>query len=274
MRLTLAVQGALVLAAGFQLLVLSEQTERFFAWTVEPPLTAAVLGAFYWTSLGLLVASLRERAWAHVRAAVPGVFAFTTLTLVTTLVHLDRFHLDSDDPITLFATWAWIVVYAVVPPALLAMLTVQARAPGIDPPRRAPVPAWFRGVIGAQGWFAVGVGAVMWIAPTTVADGWPWTLTELTARALASWLVGMGLVLAVGAVEADWERLRASLVSALLLGLLQAAALGRFADQVAWGRPAAWLYASWMISVTAIGAYGWAAVRRAGLTPPGPPRVR
>src|SRR5438552_2199911 len=42
MRRLLLVAGTLVFIAGTQLYVLSEQTSRFFAWTVDPPLAAAV----------------------------------------------------------------------------------------------------------------------------------------------------------------------------------------------------------------------------------------
>ena len=55
LRVVTAVASVLVLAAGVQLFVLTEHTDRYFSWTVAPALTAATLGAFYWTSLGLLV---------------------------------------------------------------------------------------------------------------------------------------------------------------------------------------------------------------------------
>src|ERR671915_308060 len=129
-----SLRAVVLVAAGFQLFVLTDHTERFFAWTVKPPVTGATLGAFYWTILGLLAASYREPVWARVRVAFPGVFAFTSLTLLATLVHLDRFHLGADDPITLIATWAWVAVYGVVPPALAAVLLMQRRGPGRQPP--------------------------------------------------------------------------------------------------------------------------------------------
>ena len=47
MRRMLYVAGCFVLIAGFQLFVLTDRTEDFFAWTIDPPLTAAFLGAGY-----------------------------------------------------------------------------------------------------------------------------------------------------------------------------------------------------------------------------------
>jgi hypothetical protein len=91
MRVLLLVFCVTVFTAGFQLFVLAEYTERFFAWTINPPLTAAFLGANYWGSLPLVLMSAREHTWA--RVAVPGVLVFTVLTLVATLIHIDRFHM-------------------------------------------------------------------------------------------------------------------------------------------------------------------------------------
>ena len=51
MRSLLIVAGVLVALAGIQLFVFSDRTDRFFAWTIEPPLTAAFLGASYWASV-------------------------------------------------------------------------------------------------------------------------------------------------------------------------------------------------------------------------------
>ena len=92
MRRLLYVNSALVLVIGIPLYVLSDQTDTYFAWTIHPPLTAAVLGAGYWASFVLELLSARERLWARTRLAVPAVLVFSTLTLAITLVHDDSSH--------------------------------------------------------------------------------------------------------------------------------------------------------------------------------------
>src|SRR4051794_16705447 len=139
MRIMLYIAGGLVFAAGFQLFVLTEMTDRYFAWTVRPPLTAAVLGAAYWSSCVLEFVAARERTWARARAAVPAVLVFTALTFLVTLIHRDRFHLGAPSgPLTIFATWVWIAIYAIVPLAMAVLLVVQFRTPGGDEARVAP----------------------------------------------------------------------------------------------------------------------------------------
>src|SRR5262249_39055665 len=85
MRRMLLVAGGLVFITGIQLFVLSEATDRFFAWTIKPPLTAAFLGAAYWASCGTELLAARQRIWANARIAVPAVLIFTGLTLLVTL---------------------------------------------------------------------------------------------------------------------------------------------------------------------------------------------
>jgi len=49
-RLILYVASFLVLSVGLSLYLLSGQTETYFSWTINPPLTAAFLGAGYLAS--------------------------------------------------------------------------------------------------------------------------------------------------------------------------------------------------------------------------------
>jgi len=75
--------------------------------------------------------SARQRVWARARVAVPGVLLFTLLTLVATLIRLDLFRMDC------FFGWAWLVVYMVVPSAIIVGLVGQLRVAGDDPPRQS-----------------------------------------------------------------------------------------------------------------------------------------
>jgi len=114
-RVLLYVASFLVLSVGISLFLLSEKTDVYFSWTINPPLTAAFLGAGYLASFLLEFLSARENIWARTRLAVPGVWAFTFLTLIITLIHLDRFHFDSQLFITKAGTWVWLGVYVSVP---------------------------------------------------------------------------------------------------------------------------------------------------------------
>jgi hypothetical protein len=255
-RLGLLVLAAVLFVVGLPLVLAPTRTDQWFAWTIEPPLTAATLGACYWGSLVLVVLCARERAWACARVAAPGILVAGTLLLVATLIHLDKFHMDS------VTGWTWVVLYALLPPGAILMLVIQARVPGGDPPRRAPLPHWARGVLGVHAAVLLGLGAALFVAPGDVAPIWPWSLTPLTARAIAAWMLALGASAAQAFYERDWMRLRSPLPGYGALGALALLALARFSGTPEWGEPAAWIYVAFLVSMVAFAAYAGTAARR------------
>jgi hypothetical protein len=263
MRRLLIIAGVLVFLAGAQLFVFPERTERYFAWTIDVPLTAAFLGAGYWASVVLEWLAARERIWARARVAVPAVFVFTTLTLVATLIHLDLFHLDSSiAPSTRAVTWLWIAIYALVPPAMLLLAIIQMHAPGRDPARERELPAWLRRVLAGHAVVLLGLGAALFVAPERVSTLWPWALTPLTGRAVGAWLVGIGVAAAQSVWENAFERVRVALFSYIALALLQLLALARYLDTVSLARAKTWIYVGFLLSMLAVGCYATVVARR------------
>jgi hypothetical protein len=261
MRGMLWVGGFLVFLAGIQLYFLTEYTDTWFSWTIDSALTASFLGAFYWTSVALASLSARQRIWANARVGLPGVQVFVVLMLVATLLHLDKFHFDSSDSMARGAAWLWLAVYALEPPVLFAIYMHQLRVPGADPPRTAPTPNWFIGLIGLQAVVVLVAGVALFVAPEDAGNWWPWALTPLTAHAITAWLIGLGLVLVSSVREKDFARLRPATASYTVLGTLQFVALARYPDEVDWGATQTWIYVAFLVSVLFVGVYGWARSR-------------
>ncbi|TCO48486.1 hypothetical protein EV646_104308 [Kribbella antiqua] len=258
MKLMLVVAGILVFLVGIQLFVLTEHTARYFAWTVNPPLTAAALGGAYWASAVMEILASRQRTWTRARIAVPAVLTFTALTLVTTVLHLDRFHLGEKFAVaTQVATWGWIAVYAVVPVVMSILLVLQRRAAGVEVPRRNSLPRWLRAVLGLHAVVMLSLGLSLFVDPEATLVLWPWMLTPLTARAIGAWLLGLGLAAAHAAGANDWGRVAVATHSYGLLGVLELVALMRYPDTVDWGRPAAWVFVLFLLSFLLVGVYGW-----------------
>lgn len=114
--------------AGVQTFVLATTTDRWVAWTVSPPLSAAVLGAGYLASIVMVVEARNARRWVDARVVLVSTFVFTALTLAVTLLHLDRFHLDAGGAAARAAAVVWLLVYAAVPPFVLWLLVRERRA--------------------------------------------------------------------------------------------------------------------------------------------------
>ena len=262
MRAVFIVGSVLVTAAAVQLYLLTTRTDHWFAWTIQVPLTAAFLGAFYFTALALAGQSATKRIWVEARVAVPGVFVFITLTFVLTLLHLDKFHFHSPDRIAKGAAYLWFVIYLADPPFVAFAWFLQLRRPGVDPPRRFPLPVWYRAVLALQAAVFIAVGVALFVAPDSTKGIWPWPLTPLTARAVAAWVLALGLVVGQAVWENAWERIDIASISYAVLGTLQGIALARYSGDVQWGRPAAWIYVAVVAGMLGLGVYGWTVGRR------------
>lgn len=241
---------------GFPLVLLTTETSRFFAWTIEPPITAGFLGANYWTSAFLAILASRERLWARGRISISVALAFAPLTTAATFLHLDQFHLDT------FYGWFWVLAYGVYPPLLLFFLVKQLRTPGVDPPRRTPLPVWVKVVLGAHAVLLIPLGIALFVVPGRLADVWPWTLPPLSARAISAWLLAFGVLGAHAIYENDLSRVRAAMLGYPILGSLHVLMLVRFSDDVRWESVGATVYLAMVASFFVLGAYGLVAVSR------------
>lgn len=241
---------ALVTSVGVFLFVLSGDTERLFAWTIKPPLTAAFLGANYWAAFFLAFLSARERVWANARITYAVSVVFITLTMVATLLHLDKFNFDNVNG------WLWTVVYVGVPPLLLYLIVGQLRLPGGDPPRRYPIERALFPLIVVQLAVVLAVGVALFVAPSTSDNLWPWTLTPLTSRAVGAWLLALAAGLASTLYERDWRRIRVAVPTFAAMPVFQAIALARYSDTVDWSSTSLWLYIAYLASLLALGAFG------------------
>ena len=254
-RLTLFI-SVLALVVGPLLYLLPDNTDSLFAWTIKPSLTAAFLGGTYCTALIIELLAARQHIWALARVFFPGMLTFTTTMLIGTLLHLDKFHFGAPGLIAQATAWAWLIIYILAPPVMAGLLYAQLRRPGGDPPGRAPLPPWFRGVLAVQAVVMIGLGLALFLAPDAVKGIWPWALTPLTARAVGAWLLGLGAAVVQSYRESDWERIRLAMVGDVALGVLELGALARFSSTVSWSTPGAWLYVAALALLIALGLYG------------------
>src|SRR5206468_3982392 len=82
----------------------------------------------------------------------------------------------------------------------------------------------------------------LFLAPDFVKQIWPWGLTPLTARAIGAWLIGIGLAALHASRENDFLRIRPLAGGYIAFSVLQFIAVARYAGDVKWSAPAAWVY--------------------------------
>ncbi len=254
MRALLVVAGVLVVLAGVQLFVFALRTDRWFAWTIDPPMTAVFLGASYWAAAVFEWSAARSRTWAGARISVPSVFVFTSLTLVVTLVHLEAFHLGPEFAASTRAvTWAWIVIYAVVPVLMLVVWVRQVGVVGVDPPATARLAPVLRIVVAVQAAVFLVAGAWLLIDPVSADEWWPWSISALTGRAIGAWVLALGVAAAHAVVEDDRVRVRPAAWADVAFAGLQGVALARHGGDLDWGRSASWIYVAVLVAMAGIG---------------------
>ena len=269
----LLVASGLVFVVGVQLFVLTEHTDRFFAWTVAPPITAAFLGANYWASFVLEWFASRERVWVRARTAVPSVLLFTALTEIATLLNI-RFYDTALYRGAAFypralAVWTWILVYLSVPVVMGILLYRQGRAPGLNPARERRLPWPLRATFAVHSAMMLVVGAGLMFSARWATALWPWSLqvgdpTYVSANDwyVGVWLVGIGVMAGQVAWEDDLRRARYPMLSYFVLGLLQGIALARYPQNLDWSSRHAWLYLAVVVSIAVTGGLGWRAAER------------
>lgn len=266
MRWMLFTATFLVLGAGLDLFLFPEATDTMFAWSIQPALTAAFLGANYLAAGVIEFGAARQVTWARARAAVPAVLLFTVLTALLTLWNFNAY--DLGNPMA----WVWIIVYFGVPPVLAFAWWRQCAASGSEPPREAPLPSKMRSITVFLGVAIVGFGLALIVAPHWASPLWPWSLTvsdsiygSSDAGAMEAyvgvWLLAWGGVMLHAAVENDLLRTGYVFAALAALAVLQSLAIQRFSSTVIWRTPAA-IYLVALAVLGAVGIWGWIAAAR------------
>jgi hypothetical protein len=253
MRTLLVIGTILVAAAGAQLYVLTGQTDKYFAWTIANPLTAATMGAFYIGAIVIAAMSAAQKQWHMARVGVPGVLVFLVFTGLMTSIHHTTLHLHAGGTSQLAAT-LWYAIY-IADPILLAIAYIlqMIRSRGIKPPRLAPFPLVYARACSTFGVVMIALGAVLF-SETHWNSHWPWALTPIAEQAIGAWFLAVGILMVDVAGEADALRARPATVGMIVLALAQFGALARY-PHIATGGGAV-VYIAVFAVVFLLGSYG------------------
>ncbi|KRE29104.1 hypothetical protein [Agromyces sp. Soil535] len=226
-----------LVAAAVLLLALPGGTEQHFAWTIDPPLTAMLLGSAYAGGIWFFVQVAVQRRWHRVRHGFPAVLVFATLLSIATFLHWDRFHFGHISFIT------WVVLYITTPVLVLVAIIVNLREDdGFPEEGDTVIPAPWRYVLALVGAAASVTGFVLFLVPSLLIGAWAWDVTPLTARIVGAVLTLPGMVNVWMLWDDRWSAFRrvfqAQLVSLACILLAIVVRSGDFA----WERPSAWMF--------------------------------
>ena len=228
--------GSVVLYACVVLYLVPDRSVALFAWSIQPPMTAAFMGAAYANGVVFFAAVLRGSQWHRVWAPHVGVFTFATLLLLATILHWDRF--NHSHPVF----WAWVFIYSAAP--LLtpwAIWTNRRQDPGSAEQGDACMPFAVRAAWAAAGVVFLGVALWAFVDPTTMISVWPWRLTPLTARVVVSFYALLGAAPLTVLMEPRWSAWRVGVVGMAVWHVLLLAAAFRCRADFTGGLVGWWL---------------------------------
>jgi len=236
LRAWLAVEVLFGVAAVLTIGLAPADTKTNFAWPIQPVVMAAVLGGFYITSAPLFLLPLFAKRWEMIRVMILPAALFSSLQLVATFLHWDKFSVGT------VPFYVWFASYLLPPPIFVsAYLWHQRQAASRPATSNDPLPVWLSWLLVICG-SGLTIGAMLvFIFPGLLIPIFPWQLTPLTARSLCAWLIAVGAIML--AMSRENDRTRTRLATPMLMLLLPVLLLQmlRYADEVNWSNPVVWL---------------------------------
>lgn len=250
LRLWLAVEVLFGIGAVLAIGVSPAETKTNFAWPIQPVVMAAVLGAFYMSSALLFLLPLFAKRWEMIRVMILPTAIFSTVQLIATFLHWDKFSVGT----TPF--YVWFASYLLPPPIFIsAYLWHQRRADIQKTTSDSPLPAWMVTLFWISGMLLV-IGAVSaFIFPSLLIPIFPWQLTPLTTRSLCGWIMILGVILIAMAGENDRARVRFGTPFLILILPTLLIQMLRYSDQVNWANPTLWVGLTFATAICLCGFY-------------------
>ncbi len=226
-------------------------TARVWAGTIPFTMTSMVLASAYLGGAYFFLRVAGERHWHSVAIGFLAVTTFATLLGVATLLHWDKFlhhHV---------AFWLWASLYFTTPFLVIGAWFANRRYAAVPADGDVMLRPTERAVIALVGLAALVMGAVMFVAPSSVIDLWPWPLTPLTCRVMAAVFCLGGAGAGVW-LDPRWTSVRLMLqVEVIMLVLILVAAV-RARDEMISGRALTWPLLIGVLLMLAGSGYLWA----------------
>jgi peptidoglycan/LPS O-acetylase OafA/YrhL len=219
-------------------------TDQNFAWTIKPRMMAMAIGAGYLMGAYFFARVLTSSRWHYVAGGFLPITSFTIGMALATILHWDRFHQND------YHALLWAIVYAITPFLVPFIWWRNQRAdPQVPEANDLIVPQMVRMAALVVGIVITLVGVLVFLQPQLAINVWPWTLTPLTARVLAGWM----MLPAVGGFylmrESRWSGWRVLLETATVGALFFLIAM-----IVAWSDWSQTNPLTWVIALIIVGA--------------------
>jgi hypothetical protein len=219
------------------------RTHDLWAWSIKPDLTPIFLGSGYGAGAYFFWRTFRADRWHQSSAGVFSAAAFAAAMLVATLIHWNKFNHGDAPTLAAIAFYGWVSVYIASPVIVFVLWWLNQRT---DPRTPGPTHPVLPGnvLLGARVFGAAAIigAAVFFVSPQTAIDVWPWKLTPLTARVLASFTFQVGVGATLLSLDSRWSSWRLLIQTFFIATAFLLVGAIRAFDDFDTGNVMTWLY--------------------------------
>jgi hypothetical protein len=252
LKLWLGVEVVFGVLTILTLLFNPQNSATNFSWPIKPVVMAALFGAFYCAVSIAIVNVFLARYWQEVRVIVIPAIVFTSMMLLTTLLHWEKFSLTNK------SFYVWLISY-ISPPPIFAALYVwhQRQSTAVGQALSSPLPVWARRVFRWHGLGLTGLALLFYLLPSLLTAIAPWPVTPLNARVLSVFLGGVGLLQLSIWRENGWFQIKRVMPLFIVLPIVVLIQLLRFSDEVQWANLALGLFLLDIGAISFISLWLW-----------------
>lgn len=192
-----------LLTAFIILYFFPNQTGQYFAWNLQPGMSAMMLGAAYAGGIYFFASVLRSPTWHRIKAGLLPVFSFTLMSGIATIIHWDRFNQGHIS----FIAWAGLNLTSPII-VLISWLLNRYEDPLYPAKGEIFISYGLRRFFGAVCAVTLIVSAMLFLAPGLLIDVWAWDLDLLSARIVAAMFSLPGVLGLELVFETRWSAAR------------------------------------------------------------------
>lgn len=191
------------LPAFIILMSIPGHTEQFFVWTINPPISARLLGVMYSNALLLVAFGAFQYTWANVRITLVVITLFSIMATLLTFVYIDPF---------LAHPWYhlayWLTMYLILFFAAPYVFYTHEKKYGGKLPVNVPLNLPAKAVLAASALASLVFGIAFLFSISTVNQVWPWRLTPLVGGLIGVLFMTHTAAYSWGIWDGDWIRVR------------------------------------------------------------------
>jgi len=235
-RIAFGFLAVLTIISGPLLYLYPGGTAQYWAWEVQPEMSAVWLGAGYTFGAIALLTLLFIGRFQKLLVALLAIWPFSGTMLFATLIHIDRFFVDR------IVFWIWLMTYIVLPFAFPAiwLLNKKHAIPHQGDELQFPKSSAYIAALISLGLFLL--ATILIFNPAVAASFWPWNLTPLMSRVIGGWILAWAAAALSLVFERRYLSYREFIPEAGLWLVLILIGGWRYSDQFDFSRPSAYIF--------------------------------